>query len=165
MRRSSRATVEARSLTTGVMSGRRDIYLAPRGSGCPGLQFHDPGRDDPHGGAGGWCVASWRERVHAIVEPRSGLLRPGSAFPGLPEPPRGRRAPPRVPDVERVRHDCDLRSKAQPFLHREEVRWPLLVLAFAGTLVGGWFGARWAVAAARRGIRRIVQEELRASRS
>ena len=72
---------------------------------------------------------------------------------------------PGFPDVERVRHDCDLRSKAQPFLHREEVQWPLLVLAFAGTLVGGWFGARWAVAAARRGIRRIVQEELRASRS
>lgn len=71
---------------------------------------------------------------------------------------------PGFPDVERVRHDCDLRAKAQPFLHREEVQWAILVLAFAGTLVGGWLGARWAVAAARRGIRRIVQEELQASR-
>ena len=95
--RSSRVTVAVRSLTTEVTSSAPRRYLAPRGSGCPGLQFPDPGRDDPRGGAGGWCDARWRERVHAIVEPRSGLLRPGSAFPGLPEPPRGRRAPPRVP--------------------------------------------------------------------
>jgi S1-C subfamily serine protease len=72
---------------------------------------------------------------------------------------------PGFPDVERVRQDCDLRSKAQPFLHREEVQWALLALAFAGTLVGGWLGARSAVSAARRGIRRIVQEELKALRS
>jgi hypothetical protein len=71
----------------------------------------------------------------------------------------------RFPDVERVRQDCDLHAKAQPFLHREEVQWVLLALAVARTIVGGWFGARSAVSAARRGIRRIVQEELKALRS
>ncbi len=40
----------------------------------------------------------------------------------------------------------------------------LLAQAVAGTLIGGWFGARGAVSAARRGIRRIVQEELKALR-
>jgi len=71
---------------------------------------------------------------------------------------------PGFPDVERVRQDCDLHAKAQPFLHREEVQWVLLALAVVGTLVGGWFGARRAAEAARRGIRRIVQEELKALR-
>jgi S1-C subfamily serine protease len=72
---------------------------------------------------------------------------------------------PGFPDVERVRQDCDIRAKAQPFLHREEVQWALLALAVVGILAGGWFGARSAVSAARRGIRRIVQEELKALRS
>lgn len=71
---------------------------------------------------------------------------------------------PGFPDVERVRQDCDLRSQAQPFLEREEVQWVLLALVVVGTLAGGWFGARWAIGAARRGIRRIVREELGAFR-
>src|SRR5262245_15059745 len=61
---------------------------------------------------------------------------------------------PGFPDVERVRHDCDLWSKAQPFLHREEVQWALLVLAFAGTLVSGGLkrGGRSRLPAAASGV-------------
>jgi serine protease Do len=67
---------------------------------------------------------------------------------------------PGFPDVERVREDCDIKHKEQGYLHREEVQWGVMGLGFLGVIAGTWFGGRRVALAARRGIRRIVREEL-----
>jgi len=67
---------------------------------------------------------------------------------------------PGFPDVERVREDCDIKHKEQGYLHREEVQWGVMGFAFLGAVAGLWFGGRRAVFAARRGIRRLIRDEL-----
>jgi hypothetical protein len=67
---------------------------------------------------------------------------------------------PGFPDVERVREDCDIKHKEQGYLHREEVQWGVMGVGFLGVIAGTWFGGRRVALAARRGIRRIVREEL-----
>jgi serine protease Do len=67
---------------------------------------------------------------------------------------------PGFPDVERVREDCDIKHREQGYLHREEVQWGVMVFAFIGGVAGVWFGGRRAMSAARRGLRRIIREEL-----
>lgn len=70
---------------------------------------------------------------------------------------------PGFPDVERVREDCDIKHREQGYLHREEVQWGLI----AGALVGGialiWLGGRRLLAALRRGLRRLIREEIAAA--
>jgi len=67
---------------------------------------------------------------------------------------------PGFPDIERVREDCDIKHKEQGYLHREEVQWGVMSVGFLGVVAGTWFGGRRVALAARRGIRRIVREEL-----
>ncbi len=67
---------------------------------------------------------------------------------------------PGFPDVERVREDCDIKHREQGYLHREEVQWGVMGFAFLGAVTGIWFGGRRVVFAARRGIRRLIREEL-----
>jgi len=62
--------------------------------------------------------------------------------------------------VERVREDCDIKHKEQGYLHREEVQWGVMAVGFLGVIAGTWFGGRRVVRATRRGIQRIVREEL-----
>jgi serine protease Do len=69
---------------------------------------------------------------------------------------------PGFPDVERVREDCDIKHKEQGYLHREEVQWGVMGVAFLGMVAGVWFGGRRAMSAARRNLRRIILEELEA---
>jgi S1-C subfamily serine protease len=67
---------------------------------------------------------------------------------------------PGFPDVERVREDCDIKHKEQGYLHREEVQWGVMAFALVGGVAGVWFGGRRAMSAARRGLRRIIREEI-----
>jgi S1-C subfamily serine protease len=70
---------------------------------------------------------------------------------------------PGFPDVERVREDCDIKHREQGYLHREEVQWGILAVGVVGGLALVWLGGRRLLAAARRGLRRIIREELAAS--
>jgi len=67
---------------------------------------------------------------------------------------------PGFPDVLRVREDCDIKHREQGYLHREEVQWGVMGFALVGMVAGVWFGGRRAMSAARRNLRRIIQEEL-----
>jgi hypothetical protein len=70
------------------------------------------------------------------------------------------RTHPGIPDVERVREDCDIKHKEQGYLHREEFQWGLIGTFLLGGIASVWFGGRRIVFATRQGIRRIVREEL-----
>lgn len=67
---------------------------------------------------------------------------------------------PGFPDVVRVREDCDIKHREQGYLHREEVQWGVTGFALLGAVAGVWFGGRRVVFAARRGLRRVIREEL-----
>lgn len=67
---------------------------------------------------------------------------------------------PGFPDVERVREDCDIKHREQGYLHREEVQWGVTAVALIGGAALIWFGGRRLLAALRRGLRRIIREEL-----
>ena len=67
---------------------------------------------------------------------------------------------PGFPDVERVREDCQIKHNEQGYLHREEVQWGVLGVAFLGAAASVWFGGRRLVAASREQIRKIIREEL-----
>ena len=69
---------------------------------------------------------------------------------------------PGFPDVERVREDCDIKHREQGYLHREEVQWAVMGGLLLAAIAGVWFGGRRALGSVRRGIRRIVREELEA---
>ncbi len=67
---------------------------------------------------------------------------------------------PGFPDVQRVREDCDIKHKEQGYLHREEVQWGVMGFGLIGMVAGVWFGGRHAMSAARRRLRRVIQEEI-----
>ena len=67
---------------------------------------------------------------------------------------------PGFPDVQRVREDCDIKHKEQGYLHREEVQWGVMGFGLIGMVAGVWFGGRRAMSAARRRLRRVIQEEI-----
>jgi S1-C subfamily serine protease len=67
---------------------------------------------------------------------------------------------PGFPDVQRVREDCDIKHKEQGYLHREEVQWGVMGFGLVGMVAGVWFGGRRAMSAARRRLRRVIQEEI-----
>jgi len=67
---------------------------------------------------------------------------------------------PGFPDVERVREDCDIKHKEQGYLHREEYQWALMGTALLGGIAGVWLGGRRVMSATRRGLRRMIREEL-----
>lgn len=67
---------------------------------------------------------------------------------------------PGFPDVERVREDCDIKHKEQGYLHREEVQWGVTGAALLGGIAAVWFGGRRLLAAMRKGLRRLIREEL-----
>jgi hypothetical protein len=70
---------------------------------------------------------------------------------------------PGFPDVERVREDCDLKHKEQGYLHREEVQWGMMAGGLVGAIALVWFGGRRLLAALRRGLRRLIREEIAAA--
>ena len=70
---------------------------------------------------------------------------------------------PGFPDVERVREDCDIKHKEQGYLHREEVQWGVMVGGLVGGIALVWFGGRHLLATLRRGLRRLIREELAAA--